>query len=143
MTYGGLKRQIIFHRIKDVNSFIYNDVTARFILKANALPLVLNVVEKTGSYVVEEREKDSETYYFTTISAVVSNVSKINSSMLSELKKEEWFVIIETLTGSKKVVGTNEVPCKIIIKERVTADHSFNGYDLSVECNSVLPPLFL
>ena len=128
-TYGGLENQIVFNRLEDI---IAIDKYGKLSLKPGSVPILIEVTEKTGSYNVEEAEKNSEEYLIHSYNAIVSDVNSLNQAIIEELQKDEFILCIKTLTGQSKIIGSSLSPIKINVKERVSADHSFNGYELSV-----------
>lgn len=128
-TYGGLDNQIVFIRLNDIISL---EKYGNLSLKPNSIPIVIEVTEKTGSYNEEEMDKNSEEYVISSYNAIVSDVNSLNKSIIEELQKDKFILCISTLTGESKIIGSDLLPIKINVKERVSADHSFNGYELSV-----------
>lgn len=142
-TIGGLTAKIIFHEVKDIISMEINNENISISLKPGAIPVILNIVPETGNYAVEENNRDGETYFESSINAVVADVNRSNSSILNFLAKHPTVAVVESLRGNKKIFGTKDQPISFSYSERISETHAFNGYNLKITANSEIPPLFL
>lgn len=142
-TIGGLTAKITFHEVKDIISMEINNENISISLKPGAIPVILNIVPETGNYAVEENNRDGETYFESSINAVVADVNRSNSSILNFLNSHHIIAVVESLRGNKKVFGSKEKPIFFHFSERVSETHAFNGYDVRIVAFSENPPLFL
>ena len=142
-TIGGLTAKITFHEVKDIISMEINNENISISLKPGAIPVILNIVPETGNYAVEENNRDGETYFESSINAVVADVNRSNSSILNFLNSHHIIAVVESLRGNKKVFGSKEKPIIFHFSERISETHAFNGYNLKITANSETPPLFL
>lgn len=141
---GGISEILEYVSVNEVDTFNLNksQYTA-YITHVDMHPKILNFTKDTLEYSCELQEDEfNGNYYEVQISGSIPKLSTHSALALDSLKNGRFLVFPKFKNGTVKIMGSIEHPCRIEVREEVSADISTNSYKVTFRCVSLHLPYF-